>query len=332
MTIIENPLKSVAKKANLVDRPIRVMAVDDEEFNLEILVKHLKKAGYEAIPMSDGDQAWDYLNKNPEEIDIILLDKMMPRMNGMEVLKKLKSRPDLQHITVILQTASVGAQELIGGIEAGAYYYLTKPYAAEVLISIVNSAARDHRQKNKLRKEIGRKDVLFSDVIQKEEFSIRTIDEAQMLATHISNFYSDPARVVVGIAALLTNAIEHGNLGIGYEQKSQLVNKGQGEWEKEVERRLGLPENANKKVVVQLAKEGKKISIHIKDQGQGFNWKTYMDFDPRRVTDPNGRGIAMANIMVPGTIEYLGSGNEVVYTIDPDKAAGKGGQSPSSMF
>lgn len=128
------------------DKPIKVMAVDDEEFNLEILMKHLKKGGYEAVAASDGDEAWEYLQTHPaDDVHIMLLDKMMPRMSGLELLEKMKADPRFSHITVILQTASIGTQEMIEGIDAGAYYYLTKPYAAEVLMSVVHAAARDYR-------------------------------------------------------------------------------------------------------------------------------------------------------------------------------------------
>lgn len=309
----ENPIKVLAEKTKLIDRPIRVLAVDDEEFNLEILMKHLKKAGYESVGARDGEEAWEYLNQHPGEIDILLLDKMMPRMDGMEVLRRVKAHPDLKEITVIMQTASVGTQELISGISAGAYYYLTKPYAAEVLISIVNAAAKDHKNKQALKKELFKKDLMFG-IITSAEFELQTIDQARALAAFISNFYSEPARVIVGLAALLMNAIEHGNLAIGYEEKSRLVSE--GAFETEVENRLASPAYASKKVRVSLNHTPEKITVHIRDDGTGFDWQSYIDFDPRRVTDPNGRGIAMANIMVPGAIEFIGKGNEVKYIIN----------------
>lgn len=314
----ENPIKVLAEKTELVSKPIKVMAVDDEEFNLEILIKHLKKAGYECIAVPNGVQAWEYLEKHPNDIDIILLDKMMPGMDGMEVLRKIKADPKHEQITVIMQTASVGTQELIEGIEAGAYYYLTKPYAAEVLMSIVDSAAREHSQVKQLRQDYYRKDLLCN-ITHGAVFSVRTIEEARSCAAFIANFYEEePARVIVGVAALIINGIEHGNLGLGYERKNELVIS--GDWDAEVASRLALPENKNKYVYVTLERDGGKVRVKIQDQGQGFNWKSFIDFDPSRVTDPNGRGIAMANIMVPGKIEYQGTGSEVIYTIDPSIA------------
>ncbi len=314
--MVDNPLKAMAESAKLVEQPLKIMAVDDEEFNLEILIKHLEGAGYQTISFGSGDDAWFHLQKNPTDVDIILLDKMMPGMSGLEVLKKIKEHPELDHITVILQTASVGAQEVAEGIEAGAYYYLTKPYAAEVLLSIVNAAAEDYKQRNYLKSEVEKKDTVLQ-ITKKSEFELRTIDEARALSSYLSSFFADPPRVLVGLSALIINAIEHGNLGIGYEKKSELVSN--NTLEKEVERLLRVPENQDKKIQVTLEKEGSKVIIHIKDQGEGFDWKEYLDFDPSRMTDPNGRGIAMAHIMSPGTIEFLNKGNEVLYTIDLEK-------------
>jgi hypothetical protein len=151
-------------------------------------------------------------------------------------------------------------------------------------------------------------------ILTHADFELQTIEEARALSAFISNFYREPARIIVGLAALLINAVEHGNLGIGYDEKSRLVSE--GTLDDEIAHRLASKENANKKVRVNLVRDPDKIVVYIRDEGQGFDWKAYMDFDPSRVTDPNGRGIAMANIMVPGAIEYLGKGNEVRYIIN----------------
>lgn len=309
----EAVIRSVAEEARIKERPARVLAVDDEEFNLEILIKHLKKAGFDTAEANSGEAAWEYLKQNPDKVDIVLLDKMMPGMNGVELTRKIKADPQLKHIIVILQTASVGTQAVVEGIEAGAYYYLTKPYAAEVLISIVQSAARDFRQQSHAGKD---KDIVKKDVlrlIHKSEFYFRTMEEARTLSIYLSHFARDPARVAIGISGLLVNAVEHGNLEIGYQRKTDLLREGL--LEEEILRRQADPQYKDRRVFVKLNRERDKIFIHIKDQGPGFNPRPYLDFDPNRITDPNGRGIAMANLMEQCKIEFLGHGNEVLVTI-----------------
>ena len=164
----------------MTEEKLKVLAIDDEEFNLEILERTLKKAGYESISIEDGAKAWDYLQKNPNEINIVLLDKMMPNMNGIELLQKIKKHPELKDLPVILQTASVGVNEVTEGIQAGAYYYLTKPFASEMLISIVNAAARDYRQKVELLKKLNQNKIILN-LIRNADFELKTLEEARSL-------------------------------------------------------------------------------------------------------------------------------------------------------
>mgnify|MGYP002784422865 CR=1 FL=1 len=305
-------IRAVAEEANISNKPIRVLAVDDEQFNLEILVKHLKKAGFETIEAKNGEEAWEYLQKNPAGVDIILMDKMMPGINGVELTKKIKKDQKLKHIAVIMQTASVGTQAIVEGIEAGAYYYLTKPYAAEVLISIVAAAARDYRQQSAVADKAFEKKQILA-LIKKSEFEYKTIQDARSLAIYLASFCRDPARFAIGLAGLLVNAVEHGNLGIGYQKKLELL--GERKLEEEIERRMKMPEFRDKKVTVKMLKEPEVVTINIIDEGNGFDPSPYLDFDPSRLTDPNGRGIAMARIMEGTSLQYVGKGNELICTI-----------------
>ena len=296
---------------------MRVLAVDDEEFNLEILARHLKKAGYEAIAMEDGEKAWDYMQQNPRNIDIVLLDKMMPRVNGIEILQRMKKHPELKEIPVILQTASVGVQEVTEGIQSGAYYYLTKPFASEMLISIVNAAAREHRQKTDLVTKLNQNRQIL-DLLKEARFEVSTADEARSIAAFLANCFPNPSRAIIGISALVLNAVEHGNLEIGYARKAELL--AEGKFDDEIKKRLELPENKNKRVKIHFERKPVEISITIKDEGKGFNFKQYMSFDPVRITDPNGRGIAMASIVKGSKIDYKAAGNEVVYSASVNQA------------
>ena len=308
----EEQIKLVAEESDLKQETAKILCVDDEEFNLEILEKQLTKEGYKAICASSGEEAWKILQQSLGEIDIVLLDRMMPGMDGLEVLRKMKQDPQLQDIPVIMQTAAVTAEEAVEGIEAGAYYYVTKPYAAKMLISIVHAAQRDSKYYRTMKHEVDKRHEIFP-LLQNGEIELKTLKEVRAVARFLANYSAEPSRVIMGLTALLTNAVEHGNLGVGFDKKQELLVSGQ--WENEVQQRLGLPENENKIVKVHFAKDKNSVKITIKDAGEGFDWKPFMDFDPARMTEPNGRGIAMANIMSPGCIEYLGKGNEVVYSI-----------------
>ncbi len=111
----------------------------------------------------------------------------------------------------------------------------------------------------------------------------------------------------MGLNELMLNAIEHGNLGIGYRKKERLLREGR--WREEVERRLGLPENGNKFASLIFEATEEAIVVRIEDQGDGFDWRSYLDFSLDRADDPNGRGIAAARELAFPNLSYQGSGN-----------------------
>lgn len=285
----------------------RVVVADDEVLNLEILVRTITDAGYHATSFDDGDTALQYIKANPERVDIIILDKIMPRMNGLDVLKQLKAEPSLKNIPIILQTGDVGIEQLKEGLQAGAYYYLSKPFDPEMLISLVNAAARDCVMRNQVLHQL-KNEKPITTLLKEGLFEVRTVEDAYKLSAAISYHAIRSDDVNLGISALILNAIEHGNLSIGYEEKNFLLHK--GTFADEVARRINMPENINKLVKVTFDRRDDRIVVIIEDQGRGFDWQRYMNYDPIRLTDLNGRGIASANIMRLG-IEYMGTGNKV---------------------
>jgi signal transduction histidine kinase len=121
---------------------------------------------------------------------------------------------------------------------------------------------------------------------------------------------ADPEHAMV-IAELFLNAIEHGNLGITYAEKGQLLED--NTWQAEVDRRLALPENADKSVVVKLKRLNGSLQIEIEDKGPGFDFQKYLRIDESRLFDNHGRGIAIAASSL--NLQFLGSGNKLVVTV-----------------
>ncbi|MBF0416613.1 MAG: hypothetical protein HQL79_12695 [Magnetococcales bacterium] len=78
------------------------------------------------------------------------------------------------------------------------------------------------------------------------------------------------------------------------------------------------PENAKKVASLEFNRKGKELHFFIKDQGDGFDWRQYLDIDPLRIVDPHGRGIAMANSMSFTSLHYQGKGNEVLAIFDEE--------------
>jgi anti-sigma regulatory factor (Ser/Thr protein kinase) len=146
-----------------------------------------------------------------------------------------------------------------------------------------------------------------------QTYQIRTLPEAKALAGLLAALHPDPDRVVVGLTELLVNAVEHGNLGITYREKADLLDR--GTLQSEIERRLALPAHASRRVKVTLRRTPEALSTWIEDEGEGFDWRPYNDYDPDRALDPNGHGIAIARGVSFDEVTYHGRGNLVVAVV-----------------
>ena len=113
----------------------RILCVDDEPMNLKVLEKLLVSSGYEAVRADNGAIALEEIKKN--EIDLVLLDVMMPEISGFEVCRRIKGDERYRSIPVVMLTALTAKEDRIRGIEAGAEDFISKPFdTGEVLARI----------------------------------------------------------------------------------------------------------------------------------------------------------------------------------------------------
>ena len=109
-----------------------VLVVDDNEDNLRVTEEILKTRGYTVHIATDGAQALRSIEQNRP--DVVLLDIMLPDMDGMEVLDRLRSNPEHVRLPVILVTAKSQDEDVLAGYKIGADYYITKPFTARQLL------------------------------------------------------------------------------------------------------------------------------------------------------------------------------------------------------
>lgn len=298
-------------KPQKVSDPDRcILVVDDEEFNLELITEMLEDEQYQVETAENGVEACSLLEADPEKYDAVVLDRMMPKMGGIEVMQRMQVDPRLRLIPIIMQSAKASRVDIQKGLDAGVLYYLTKPFERETLLAIVGTAVSVYAEHIRLRSQVG---VQREPAIKQSKCIFRTIDEARSTATLLASGCAEPERIVTGLCELFINAIEHGNLGIGYEGKTQLHQEGR--WEQEVERRMKLPENSGKRVTVTVEQNAEELQFRIHDDGQGFDSQRFLIPEPSRAADTHGRGIAMARLMSFDRIEYLGCGNEVLAVV-----------------
>ena len=120
--------------------PPRILVADDNAMNLDILRTRLAAHGYEILIAADGEEAVDVARR--ERPDLILLDIMMPKLDGFEVCRQLRADSGLPFVPIILVTAKGDTKDVVAGLEAGGDEYLTKPVDQAALLARVKSMLR----------------------------------------------------------------------------------------------------------------------------------------------------------------------------------------------
>jgi DNA-binding response OmpR family regulator len=116
----------------------RILVAEDDPDVLKML-EHVMRAIGDVVSCSDGQEAWEQAQRGPAP-DVIVTDIMMPRMDGLALSRKLKSVPQLAKVPVVMLTARTGPRDVIAGINAGARFYVTKPFKTEELVGKVRKA------------------------------------------------------------------------------------------------------------------------------------------------------------------------------------------------
>ncbi len=289
-----------------------VLLVDEEVSAAEMIESYLSVVDIDVVHVNTTKEALSLLKKSPDKFNVVLIDLMIHEGKGMNLLSKIKAEEKIKNIPVIMQTNDIAKEDMLDGLNAGAYYYVSKPYNEKILVSIVTTAIKDYQYYNQL-KSINSKTTEPLYMMKKGEFRFRSLNEGRNLAAILSNACPNSDEVVLGLTELMINAVEHGNLGIGYDEKTRL--NANNEWEKEVSRRLNLPPNKDKYVSIEFSRNANEIKFLIADQGRGFDWEQYMEISPKRIFDSHGRGIAIANLVSFDQLEYLETGNKVSLTV-----------------
>lgn len=177
----------------------RILVVDDVQANVHLLTTYLKAVGYQVIPARDGEEALLMLrDTNP---DLILLDVMMPKLNGFEVCHRIRNEDATKYIPVIIVTALNDIEDKIKGLEAGADDFISKPFNKLELLTRVKSLLRIKSLHDQLNEKIAELEVAKERLRQLaitdgltalynhryfKEFLIRELDRAHRHKLNIS--------------------------------------------------------------------------------------------------------------------------------------------------
>ena len=289
-----------------------LLIVEDDRVTASFLERLLTDAGYELTLAENGAQALDRLAQGGP-FDTVLLDLRMDGVGGMEVLQRMKGNEHFRDIPVVIETAMDNEEDFNQGLKAGALYYLTKPLDPRLVLQVVAAATTAYGTRCKLWAEVeGTRQAM--ERIRQGIFQYQTLQQCYDLTALLAKAAPEPRRTVTGLSELMINALEHGNLGISYEDKSILIEA--EAWTAEITRLQDLPENRAKWVTVTVNRTGNRTRFRIRDQGAGFNWQEYQDHNLERLYDNHGRGILLAKWQAFDRLEYQGNGNCVVAEID----------------
>ena len=271
-----------------------ILIVDDEEIIRNVLKRKLEQSTEFIVHTApDGVPALETFKR--ERIDLVISDLMMSDMNGIELLRNLKRIKPA--VPVIIITGYGTLDDAIEAIHLGAEDFIKKPFDINDVIETIEKTFR------KLAEEADQRKII--KYIVDENISLSIPSDFEFLNTVINYVFSHlKARWLVNDENLhdvkvcmyeaLTNAFEHGNLGIPGDEKSRLLEISQQAWRDFLLERINSPEFSEKQIEVQLQINDERMVLRVRDQGQGFAYENHFnEVEPEMLFRSSGRGLLL---------------------------------------
>lgn len=122
----------------------RILVIEDEDDILELVSFHLRKEGYDVLGLTNGEDGFRLARVSPP--DLVVLDRMLPGMDGLEVCRLLKQETATRQVPIVMLTAKSEESDIVTGLELGADDYITKPFSPKVLLARVRAVLRRQSQ------------------------------------------------------------------------------------------------------------------------------------------------------------------------------------------
>ncbi len=246
---------------------------------------------------------------SPSLYSAYLFDNSQHYAANLSLLKGLKKHYQYSIIPVIFQTDSEHTEQIQQSLESGVYFYLVKPYTKSLLLSVLKACINGFSDQCTFD-QIERSLTIPNQQLQSARFQIKTTEDARSLSCVLAFMTPKPKESVIGLFELMMNAIEHGNLNISYQEKTQLIDS--NFLNEEIRKRQALPENKDKLVTVDFERKEGELLFRITDSGKGFDYKPYLDFSLDRVMDNHGRGVMIANRLSFDELRYDDCGRTAI--------------------
>jgi len=295
---------------------MKILIVEDDHASRLFLESLLESNNYEFRSAENGIEGLNIFDEyNP---DIVLSDIKMPIMDGLELLEAIRDKNS--DAIVVIVTAFGSENYAIQALHLGANNYLKKPVSGQELLRLLKKYKAIISGKYSPESLPGKlKNRTFSIEFKSEFGKIPKIVDKIMIESAIEIDDNEKVNIELGLVELITNAIEHGNLGISYIEKQHALDE--GNLSDLFNERIHNEKYKNRKINVDFFTDEEKYQWTITDDGEGFNWKNIPDpTDQEHILELNGRGIFISKFLFD-KIEYSGKGNIVTATkfISEDK-------------
>jgi CheY-like chemotaxis protein/anti-sigma regulatory factor (Ser/Thr protein kinase) len=283
----------------------KVLVVDDQEALRTLLSRLLEREGFDPVEAADGEQA---IERYKSDLPLVVVsDIMMPRMDGLALLTAIKKID--RNATVILMTGQGNEDVLLKALQGGATNFFKKPFNVRDMIEEIRKVVE-------FRLEAARSTLFTPFLI--EESKCFELPRADCPYFPLINQITlqlpcllpqeEILNLKIGIEEMITNALEHGNLGITSAEKNKAIEEGR--LAELVAQRGRESDAAGRKVRVESRLTSSMFEITIRDQGKGFDWRSLPEVAPENLLAFNGRGIFLTKIYFD-EVRYNDAGNEV---------------------
>lgn len=292
----------------------RIYVIGEHGQWLHDIAELLQETKYKLIYCRDIAHTIELCLEQSKHLNTIIIDEHSLKGNELKSLKAAAGN-DKGEVNLILASKKDNPDIVRNALKRGIFFFIMPAFSTDMAITTLERAMNTEvslaSQLNALDPQSQ-----LPTLVNQATFSIKTPNEAQTIATILGYIAPTPHRVSVGLLELFLNAIEHGNLGIGFQRKAALL--ASGEFQNTVNEMLQQPEFSDKKVTIQFKKLDDKLVYEVSDEGRGFDPKPYLEFEQARSLEKNGRGILIAKRYSFDDLKFENNGSTVIASINLD--------------
>jgi CheY-like chemotaxis protein/anti-sigma regulatory factor (Ser/Thr protein kinase) len=287
----------------------KILLIDDEALVRDELGGLLRDESYEVFTAGDGEEGLALFRSS--QPDMVITDVRMPRRDGLSVAVTIRREDPTVPVTVI--TGHGSEAMVIEALRAGVTDFIKKPVRLDDLIA---SLARMEAARCPPGPE--RDELPASVELWEQAWSYNVSNDPAVIPRFVDHLLrccaagldrTDTLELSLALRELILNAVEHGNLGLTYEEKTHALER--GTMERLLRERAGQAQLAGRRVTVIARRLERRLIVHVADEGEGFDWRALPDpTDVPNLLSTHGRGILLARLSVD-SLTFNERGNEV---------------------